>query len=56
MATIVRMTVVVILLVVVVVGGGGATTPGQSTSPARMGTVSASIKIVAAQVWRKVFM
>jgi hypothetical protein len=51
------MIVVATLLVDVVVGGGGGSdaTPGQSISPANAETTSASVKIVAAQVWRKVF-
>ena len=53
------MIVVVRLVVVVLVGGGGGsgdTTPGQSISPATVATASTSIRIVAAHVWRKVFM
>lgn len=52
------MIVVVMLVVVVLVGagGGGDTTPGQSISPATIETASTNIRIVAAHVWRKVFM
>ncbi len=52
------MIVVVMLVVVVLVGdgGGGDTTPGQSISPATIETASTSVRIVAAHVWRKVFM
>jgi len=41
--------------VVPVGGGGGATTPGQSISPAGTVRASASVRIVAAHVRRKVF-
>jgi hypothetical protein len=52
------MIVVVMLVVVVLVGdgGGGDTRPGQSISPATIETASTNIRIVAAHVWRKVFM
>jgi hypothetical protein len=53
------MIVVAILLVVDVVAGGGGggddATPGQSISPANAETTSASIRTIAAQVRRKVF-
>ena len=47
--------VVVTLLVDVVPVGGGDATPGQSISPANTATASASVRIVAAHVRRKVF-
>ena len=54
------MIVVVMLVVVVLVGGGGGggddTNPGQSISPATIETASTNVRIVAAHVWRKVFM
>ena len=36
-------------------GGGGTTTPGELICPAKAITLSVKHRIVAAQVWRKVF-
>jgi len=52
-------TVAVVVSVCICVGVGvgvGATTPGQSISPASTDTVSANVRMIAAHVWRKVFM